>query len=499
MHEPLELLRHNLHRVAVDGRELLFHVPTTSLFELDPLAREALDSLDAAPLSLAALQAKLAARHDPSAVAEAVQELVACDVLRDPSAPSAAPAERKRVTSFPLTTVVLNVATGCNLACGYCFKEDLTSVAKSQTMDFATAQAAIELLLRESPGRDRYHVVFFGGEPLTQWPLLERVVAWGEERIGAAGARADFSLTTNATLITPRIADWLDAHHIGVAVSIDGPQAVHDRHRTTRRGRGSYEAVAGRVRLLRERYQARPLGARVTLARGTTEVREIFEHLTRELGFDEVGFAPVTAGDDARFNLSEPELDLVFAGFRALGDELVAAAVAGEKLGFSNLLQLLTDLHEGTSKSLPCGAGYSLVAIDHAGGVNLCHRFTGSELGTFGDVASGLARAELGAFLERRLDRSGVDCATCRIRNLCSGGCYHESYARSGDPIRPTLHYCDRMRAWIDTGIAAYARISAARPDWFARTLAPRRGSAARASAPSARVASGAESERGAP
>jgi uncharacterized protein len=479
MDRPLELLRHNLHRVAVGGRELLFHVPTTSLFELDPLAREALALLDAGPQPLAALQAQLAARHGAGAVAEVVEELVACEVLRDASAAPPAWAARRRVTTFPLTTVVLNVATGCNLACGYCFKEDLTSVANSRTMDFATAQAAIELLLRESPGRERYNVVFFGGEPLTQLPLLERVVAWGEERFAAAGARVDFSLTTNATLVTARIADWLDAHHVGVAVSIDGPRRVHDRHRTTRGGSGSYGAVAAKVRLLRERYRARPLGARVTLARGTTEVGEIFAHLTRELGFDEVGFAPVTAGDDARFNLSEPELGAVFAEFRALGDALVADALRGERLGFSNLLQLLTDLYYGTSKSLPCGAGYSMVAIDHAGAVNLCHRFTGSALGTFGDVASGLARPELAAFLERRLDRSGVDCASCRIRNLCSGGCYHESYARYGDPIRPTLHYCERMRAWIDFGIAAYARILAARPEWFGRTLAPRRGSAA--------------------
>jgi uncharacterized protein len=479
MDTPLQLLRHNLHCVAVDGRELLFHVPTTSLFELDPVAREALALLDASPQPLAVLQAKLAARHDASAVSEVVAELVACDVLRDASGPTPARAAKRRVTGFPLTTVVLNVATGCNLACGYCFKEDLAPVAKSRTMDFATAQAAIELLLRESPGRDRYSVVFFGGEPLTQLPLLERVVEWGEERFAAAGARVDFSLTTNATLVTPRIADWLHAHDVGVAVSIDGPRRVHDRHRTTRGGNGSYDAVAARVRLLRERYRARPLGARVTLARGTTEVGEIFAHLTRELGFDEVGFAPVTAGDDARFNLSESELDAVFAEFRALGDALVAAALRGEKLGFSNLLQLLSDLYYGTSKSLPCGAGYSMVAIDHAGGVNLCHRFTGSSLGTFGDVASGLARPELAAFLERRLDQSGVDCATCRIRNLCSGGCYHESYARYGDPIRPTLHYCERMRAWIDFGITAYARILAARPDWFVRTLAPRRASAA--------------------
>ncbi len=473
MHDVLALVPENLHRVRVEGRELLFHVPTTGLFALDEAMRAVLDALADAPLALAQLEEKLASRLDAASVAESVAELAALDLLRAPGPRPEAPP--RKVDSFPLSTVVLNVNTGCNLACTYCFKEDLAPVASGSKMDFATAQAAIELLLRESPGREQYNVVFFGGEPLTHFPLLEAVVGWAEARFASAGARGDFSLTTNATLLTPRIVDWLQAHRVGVAVSLDGPREVHDRHRVTRGGQGSYRAVEARVRLLRERYRARPLGARVTLAKGTRALEPIFDHLTAELGFDEVGFAPVTAGSVAGFELDEAELDAVFAGFEALGERTVSAARAGHKLGFSNLLQLLTDLWSGTSKSLPCGAGYTMLAVDQKGKLNLCHRFTGSELPTFGDVESGVARAELGAFLERRLDKSGRECATCRIRNLCAGGCYHESWARYGDPIHPTLHYCDRMRRWIDYGISAYARILDANPDWFAHHLAPRR------------------------
>jgi uncharacterized protein len=473
MQDVLALVPHNLHRVRVEERELLFHVPTTALFALDEAGRAVLDALAGAALSLAQLQQKLSGEHDAAGVAETVLELTALELIRGPGAEPARAA--RSIQGFPLSTVVLNVNTGCNLACTYCFKEDLAPVASGAKMDLATAQAAIELLLRESPGRDHYNVVFFGGEPLTHFPLLEALVDWAEARIRGAGAHVDFSLTTNATLLTPRIVDWLEAHRVGVAVSLDGPRAVHDRHRVTRGGQGSYRAVEPRVRLLRERYRARPLGARVTLARGTRELEPIFDHLTQELGFDEVGFAPVTAGSVAGFELDERELDGVFAGFEALGERVVAAAREGRKLGFSNLLQLLTDLWSGTSKSLPCGAGYSMLAVDQQGKLNLCHRFTGSALPTFGDVESGVARAELGAFLERRLDLRDRPCETCRIRNLCAGGCYHESWSRYGDPIHPTLHYCDRMRRWIDYGIGAYARIQDARPEWFARHLAPRR------------------------
>ena len=63
------------------------------------------------------------------------------------------------------------------------------------------------------------------------------------------------------------------------------------------------------------------------------------------------------------------------------------AAIAGRNTGFSNLHQLMTDLHEGRRKSLPCGAGVGLLAVDKQGDLNLCHRFTGSQLPTFGNVS----------------------------------------------------------------------------------------------------------------
>ncbi len=160
---------------------------------------------------------------------------------------------------------------------------------------------------------------------------------------------------------------------------------------------------------------------------------------------------------------------------KKLGERYLEAALENRSIGFSNLHQLLTDIHEGTKKALPCGAGYSMVAVDKNGGVNLCHRFTGSELPTFGNVDSGLDREGLADFLGQRLDRSNTGCNTCRIRNLCSGGCYHESYLRYNDPAQPVYHYCDLLRDWVDFGLTVYTRILAGNPGFFDTFLSPRR------------------------
>lgn len=472
----LRLNVHDVHEVRVDGRRILLHVPTTSLVELDPLGGELLDLFrERAAVTADDVRRRFDGRASGDEVASALGELVELRVVGDGVTTTRPPV---RVRSTPLTTLVLNVTTGCNLSCGYCYKEDLTSPAAAKRMTLETAAAALELLLHESGGRKRVNVVFFGGEPLTQLPLIREIVEHAERRAAEGGREIDFSLTTNATLLDDAKIDWLDAHRFGLTVSMDGPPELHDRNRRTLGGAGTYEVVARNARRLLERYRSRAIGARVTLTRGVTDVVAIHRHLRDEIGFFEVGFSPVTASGSSPLGLDGAELARVFEGMKALGEEYLAAALRGENIGFSNLHQLLTDLVDGRAKSLPCGAGVGMLAVDGEGGLNLCHRFTGSSLPTFGDVASGVDRERLGDFLDGAQRREGLPCETCRIRSLCAGGCYHESYARYDDPHHPVAHYCDLLRDWVDFGIGVYARILAGNPGFLSRHLDSRRAPA---------------------
>lgn len=470
----LNLVERNLHEVQVNDDRLLFHIPSSSLFAADALTGGIIDALRHEGCSPEALAQRLAGRFEGNEIDETLRELIALEVVSDGS-PLTPEIAVRRVERTALNTVVLNVNTGCNLSCTYCYKEDLDKPSAGRKMQYDTAIASVEMLLKESPDEARYTVVFFGGEPLSNRALIEQVVGYCEARFAELGKAVDFVMTTNATLLTEEIVDWLNAHRFGLSVSIDGPKTVHDRNRITVGGQGTYDVVRRKVDMLLSRYDSRPVGARVTLTRGITDVETIWNHLFNELGFAEVGFAPVTSGDVSDFNLSGEELAAVFANMKALGRRYLDEALAGRSIGFSNLHQLLTDIHEGQKKALPCGAGLKMLAVDHAGELNLCHRFTGSSLPTFGNVHEGVKQVELNDFLSQRLDRSGTGCDSCRIRNLCSGGCYHESYARYGDPAHPTYHYCELMRDWVDFGIEVYHRIMAGNPAFFSRFIAPRK------------------------
>ena len=471
----LKYIPENAHRVQVDGRRILFHVPTTSIFELDELSDALLDVLEKrVSVGESDIRAAFEGRSDPEAVVETLHEFLLLDILQHEGR---RPTERPRVQieEHPLSTMVINVNTGCNLGCTYCYKQDLVSLSKGQRMDLDTAKGAFELLIKEAKERDRVNLVFFGGEPLTAMGLIREVVDYAEERCLQLGKSVDFSLTTNATLLNAEIIDFLDAHKFGITVSINGPKEIHDRHRKTVGGKGTYDVVVKKAGLLLSRYRSRPIGARVTLTSGGVDIFEIHRHLKYDLGFHEVGVSPVTAGKDSALGLDGFELGEVFSGMKRLGRHYLKEALEGRNNGFSNMHQLMTDLVNGTAKVLPCGAGIGLLAVDKQGDLNLCHRFTGSDLPTFGSVKGGIDKKRLGSFLDKSANNDDPECTICRIRHLCAGGCYHESYTHYNDPHHPVDHYCNLMREWIDFGIEIYVRIQEANPGFFEKYIEPRR------------------------
>ncbi|HXH03537.1 MAG TPA: quinohemoprotein amine dehydrogenase maturation protein [Candidatus Competibacteraceae bacterium] len=470
----LRLVPENLHELRLGARRILMHPPTSALFELDAVGAELLDLFrERGEVAIDDVVCRFDGRYPPGEVVDTLSELRHLDIVNEHG--RADPRHIPPIRELPLSTIVLNVNTGCNLSCSYCYKEDLTTAPKGRRMDFATAVRSVELLLAQARERASVNIVFFGGEPLSNLALIRQVVDYAERRCAEQGLRPDFSLTTNGTLLTEETVDYLDRHRFGITVSMDGPREYHDRNRVTHKGRGSYDIIRPKVRMLLARYRSRPVGARVTLTHGVTDVVAIHRHLRDELGFFEVGFAPVTSGPIDHYNLDGEELQAVFTGMKRLGEDYLAAALEGRNNGFANLHQLLSDLHEGRRKSLPCGAGIGMLAVDAGGDLHLCHRFTGSRLPTFGNVERGIDRERLSGFLEAAADLSGRGCATCRIRSLCAGGCYHESYARYADPLHPTYHYCELMRDWVDFGVTVYLQILNQRPDFLSQHVAPRR------------------------
>jgi uncharacterized protein len=132
-----------------------------------------------------------------------------------------------------------------------------------------------------------------------------------------------------------------------------------------------------------------------------------------------------------------------------------------ERYAFANLMNALQEIHRGTHRPYPCGAGAGYLGVSADGELAACHRFVGDEEGKMGNVAEGIDREAQNRWLAERHVHGQSPCGGCWARYLCSGGCHHEVIARG----RPA---CDYIRGWLHYCLQAYARISTLRPGWSA-------------------------------
>jgi uncharacterized protein len=461
-----------MHRFTAAGEPFTYLVPSAAVFKLDPPSRAVLDVLEERVLPAEQVVGLLAGRFPEQVVRRTLIELHdiravgPADALPEP-APIELPPE-----GFPLSTMVLNVTSKCNLSCAYCYEygEDrLPARPVPPFMDETTARQSVEFMLRQAGTNPVAHLTFFGGETLLNLKVVKATLAYARQRAAEVGKRVEFSITTNATLLKPEVIEWLAENDVAVTVSVDGPKRAQDEFRVFKNGHGSYDIVVPKIRELLRRHTSRPIGARVTLTRYNLDVTGTYRHLTEEIGFHEVGFAPVTTGATRGHAIEGDGYERMLAEFDALAGDFLSAALANRHHGFSNVKDTLEEIHKGVSKAYPCGAGLGLVGVATDGDVALCHRFAGSEAHTLGSVFDGVDRERQTAFLERHHLARKTDCAVCWARPICSGGCYHEAHTRYGDTSRPNLHYCDWIRRWTDTCLRVYGELAVRNPAWLAR------------------------------
>jgi len=471
-----KLALREFHSFDAAGARFLYLVPSAAIVRLDEPSDAVLRALEGGPRKREEIVAELGWRHGAEEVDTAIAELLEIRAIGAAAVPPERVLRVLPAQNFPLTTMVLNVTSKCNLACKYCYEygedrvvDDVAQKELPRFMDYDTARQSVDFMFDSAGTNDAVNLTFFGGETLLNFQVLQRTVVYALGRGAELGKEVRFSLTTNGTLLKPEIIEWLIENDVGVTISVDGPRELQDEHRVFHNGKGSYDVMMPRVKQLLQRRTGGLIGARVTLTRQNMDVIRIFRHLTEEIGFQEVGFAPVTTSWTRDFALGEEGYTSMLQQFEILSREFLEAAIEGRHHAFGNIKETIEEIHKGVSKAYPCGAGLGLVGVATDGDVALCHRFAGSDEHRVGSVYDGLDRARQAAFLERNHLANKTDCSQCWVRPICSGGCYHEAHTRYGTTEQPNLHYCDWIRAWTDICLRIYAELAERRPGYFDR------------------------------
>lgn len=153
-----------------------------------------------------------------------------------------------------IDTVLIKVASRCNINCAYCYVYNMGDrgwADMPNQISVETTEAVSKALCELTHIQTRtFAVVLHGGEPLLLGPKeLDRVLSALRR---AVPSEVSFGLQTNGILITEDILDVCSEHRTTISVSIDGPKHIHDRGRVGHDGQGTYDRVLGGINKLRE-------------------------------------------------------------------------------------------------------------------------------------------------------------------------------------------------------------------------------------------------------
>jgi uncharacterized protein len=359
----------------------------------------------------------------------------------------------------PVHALSLAVAQKCNLGCAYCYAREGSFGGAPKNMSLKVALASVDLLLAEKKAGDRVNLAFMGGEPLINRAVLRQTVRYAVREAENLGVVLGFSITTNGTLLTESDADFFEAHGFAVTISLDGSAALHDRLRPFRGGRGSFEAIHRAAAPLLERQRRMQVSARVTVTPEHEDLPRILDEFVA-MRFHSVGFSPMLNAPNGYGEMTGADLIRMLEGMVACGMAFERRTIAGERYPFANMLQALREIHRGTHRPYPCGAGAGYLGVSADGDLAACHRFVDDPHGAFGSLDGGVDRARQAAWLRDRHVHRQSPCNSCWARYLCGGGCHHETIDRE-------RRACDYIRGWLHYCLGAYARLSAVKPSIF--------------------------------
>ena len=176
--------------------------------------------------------------------------------------------------NMQLAALTLMICQECNMKCAYCYGDGEEYNNKGK-MSLETALRAIDYLIENSLDT-KLAIAFLGGEPLLNFGLIKEIVKYCSIKEAETGRTFSYTITTNGTLMTPEIENFLISNHIKTQISIDGTKEDHDQMRYFNKKKPSYTVVVDKTKSMREKNL---LTARATLSPNPDKPEKILQFL----------------------------------------------------------------------------------------------------------------------------------------------------------------------------------------------------------------------------
>jgi uncharacterized protein len=317
--------------------------------------------------------------------------------------------------------ISLSVSNKCNFGCRHCFLhvDSKHPSSRKQKMDWEIAKKCIDLYINLLKGRGVSHArIHFGNaEPLTNWPIIEKILLYCES---IKQISFSFAINTNLYLLNEKMARTLKKYNVGIVTSLDGLQTANDAIRVTKMGRGTYSRIIKKM----------------TLLENIDYPLETISVVLTQNNYDLVDVDIIDFAYEKRMSSVSLDLDLVKLLTTPLDervDKLMRIKSYANKKGiyfggtwFSPFRNLMSSSIDNRQMLAACDAveGKMLV-FEPNGAIKICG-YTETVVGhikQFDELFCESSR--FFKFISERLPGSdNVECIGCKIEGLCSGQCH---------------------------------------------------------------------------
>jgi len=346
-----------------------------------------------------------------------------------------------------ISVVSLYLTEACNLRCRYCFLKK-----QPRRLPVDLGRQVVDFMLAGPPKVKQVSVYFFGGEPLIEFETIKELTLYGRSQAAQKGKKLRLGVTTNGTLMTDEILDFLFGHKISINLSLDGRPETQNMNRQTATGHGSFPLIDGVIDSLLARNPNQ--GARMTY--DTKSVHTLYEdhEYLWSRGFKNT--SPIAAFED---NWTEETLATAEEQYRLIAQAVLERMRAGDLRRVTFLTKYIGRI--ATLKRrirIPCGVCAAYIGISVDGVIYPCQRFAADEacaFGTLHEVTDPEMRRKFLSFDPRHLE----GCDECPARMYCAGGCPAISWLCGGDLYSPWPGQCGIIRREFKTALWLYRQL----------------------------------------
>ncbi len=352
---------------------------------------------------------------------------------------------------FPLpadypSVIVVNITTGCNLRCKYCFAdcgpfkgEDMTEEVMDATIDSMLSMPQVKVITFE----------FQGGEASTNVPGMRKFIEKAEAAKSKYDKLVKYRTEINCVAVTQELIDLVKEFNVSVGVSLDGPKEMTDQTRVDINGVGAYDRIEQGIKKLRD--------SGIYIDGAVCTIGQHNVHYPRQLMeyFDSVGmnFKPrpvnILGREKENHLTTKPgEWAECFKEMHQMKDKV-------DVENFSVHIfeeNVYTPIRDYICLRYPCGAARELVSVNPNGDVFPCDGFKGEPKFVMGNVLNEkiedmLKKPEI-VELRSRTYKSIEKCSKCMFRGMCCSCCY-SAYGKFGSVYREDPHCVDRRQMYI--------------------------------------------------